>query len=99
MNEERSKGPETKADPAPVHRVVMQLESWIGSELQSVGWDSYGAVPITTETIETAIKVARAIIGKIENVDWVQPCPDGSIEFSDHDNSVWIRVSLSNESA
>lgn len=99
MNEDKSKGPEDQAIPAPVHRVVMQLESWIGSELQSPGWDSYGATPITNETIETAIKIARLIVGNVENVDWVQPCPDGSIEFSDHDNSVWIRVSLSKESA
>jgi len=92
-------GTEKTLESAPVHAVVMRLESWIGSELQQPSWDSYGSVPITTETIRMAIDLAKLIVGKIDKVNLVTPCPDGSIEFSDNDNSIWIRVSMLNESA
>ena len=91
-------GTEKTSESALVDAVVMRLESWIGSELQQPSWDSYGAVPITTETIRMAIDLAKLIVGKIDKVNWVTPCPDGSIEFSDNDNSVWIRVSMLNKS-
>jgi hypothetical protein len=91
-------GTDKTSESAPVDAVVMRLESWIGSELQQPSWDSYGSVPITTETIRKAIDLAKLVVGKIDKVNWVTPCPDGSIEFSDNDNSIWIRVSMLNES-
>lgn len=99
MSESMSDRSGSAAVVVSAHQIVKRLEQWIGSELQNPSWDSYGARPVTTETIQLAMKLAWLIVGRIDKVNTIQPCPDGSIEFSDPDGSICIRVSLTEDGA
>lgn len=52
------------------------------------GWDSYGGMAISSETVRLALMICAHLPD-----DWlVVPCADGSIQFSDADDNATINV-------
>lgn len=75
--------------------MMERLSAWIGSDVQRPNWDSYGAAPIETRTIIVAMKIAERLEGLAfdgRKMDFVGPCVNGEIEFSDGDESVYLRL-------
>jgi len=70
------------------------LRKWLGSDLQQHGWDAYDAKPIETRTIEVAIAIAERLEGLVINGRpiSVEPSNDGTICFSDGDESVYLTL-------
>ena len=72
-----------------------RIGTLIGSDVQRPNWDSYGACPIETRTIEVAKKIAERLEGlEFDGLPLNSVCPgnDGSIVISDGDESVYVSI-------
>ena len=68
-----------------------KVAAMIGTSVQRPNWDSYGAEPIATATIEAARTVARRLEGMDLTV--AVPVNDGSIVLINPDETITIKIS------